>query len=48
MLIPVAIVIIVIFIAIALYIIFRKSNGKIEKRNQEVSGNEKKIIKSNL
>lgn len=40
---PIAIV----FIIIALFLIFRKSTtGKIEKRkDQEISGNEKKIIK---
>jgi hypothetical protein len=47
MLLPVAIIFVVLFIVGAAFIIFRKGGGKIEKRkNREISGNEKKIIKT--
>jgi len=43
---PLAIIFIVAFAAIALFLIFRKSGGKRERhRKPNLSGNEKKVIK---
>lgn len=45
MLLPFAIVAVVIFIIVSLWLVFRKSSGKEINKHPEVSGNEKKIEK---